>query len=757
MGRSAASTAINSPDFPALLTALGRKARGGLWLSASLALVLQAPLAAAQDLDAADELEALIPDSAVTGAEEWAAQGGGEAPVDEATEDARDEAAEADFAALEAELEQEAEAAQDSGGGEAAAMMAMDDPSDLSIPEIEQLEHDGEDIEFVTFDDVIPPIPAGSEVELSDELVLVFPTDNALFPIRDEFLGRFKSLSAVADLDDKGSQAMLAAQARSDEELLDRMLRVYGYFDGQVIRSVSAPEAGDSADPDRAIARFDVIPGPRYTVGAVDMGQVAQAGADEAALRASYKVNPGDPLSIDAIADGRYLVDIELGERGFPFAAIEDPALLVDHARQEGDVTLPVTPGGRYNFGRVTSSDERFLSSEHLADIAEFDPGDLYQRSLELDLRRAILATGLVGSVTMTPVAVTEPVGDQPGTVDMAVALTRAPLRTIEGSVGYGSAEGIRVAASWEHRNLFPPEGMLRVRGVAGTQEQLVGTTLRFNNFHGRDRVLTFDAYASNMENDAFDAETVSLIGTYEQLSTILFQRPLSYGVGLELVATNEREAVERGAPATPRETYLIAALPLHAQYDTSDDLLNPTEGFRVRGAVSPEYSRFDNTNSTYLKVQFDLSYYQSMGEDVVLAGRVRLGSIYGAGLDSIAPSRRFYAGGGGSVRGYGYRDIGPRDVLGEPNGGRSLVELSVEARVKTGLLDNAVSVVPFVDFGSVARGSSPDFAALRTGVGVGVRYETGFGPLRLDVGVPLNRQPGDAPVAVYVGLGQAF
>ncbi|MES2699238.1 MAG: BamA/TamA family outer membrane protein [Pseudomonadota bacterium] len=753
MERLAASIPTSSPDFPAVLTALRRTVRGGLCLSVSLGLVVQAPLALAQDLDAADELEALIPDEGVTDAAAWAALGAGEAPVDEATEDARDEAAEADFAALEAELEQQAAA----GEGQDAAMLAIDDPSDLSIPPIEQLEADGEAIEFVTFDNVVPPIPAGTEEVLSSELVLVFPTENALFPIRDEFLARFKDLSAVADLDDDGSQAMLAAQARSDEELLDRMLRVYGYFDAQVIRSVSAPEAGESADANRAIARFDVIPGPRYTVGAVDMGQVAQAGADEAALRASYKVNPGDPLSIDAIADGRYLVDIELGERGFPFAAIADPSLLVDHARQEGDVTLPVTPGGRYNFGNVTSNDERFLSSEHLADIAEFASGDLYQRSLELDLRRAIQSTGLVGSVTLTPVEVAPPVGDQPGTVDMAVAITRAPLRTIEGSVGYGSSEGIRLAGAWEHRNLFPPEGMLRVRGVAGTQEQLAGATVRFNNFHGRDRVLTFDAYASNMNNDAFDAEMVSLIGTYEQLSTLLFQRPLSYGVGLELVVTNERDERIKITPPPPRETYLIAALPLHAQWDTSDDLLNPTEGFRVRGAISPEYSRFDETNSTYLKVQFDLSYYQTMSEDVVLAGRARLGSIYGAELVNIAPSRRFYGGGGGSVRGYGYRAIGPRDVLGEPNGGRSLVELSVEARIKTGMFANALSVVPFADFGSVARGSTPDFAALRTGVGVGVRYDTGFGPIRVDVGVPLNRQPGDAPVAVYVGLGQAF
>lgn len=734
MARPAGRTSTSSPDRPARRTAL--------WLA--LFLTIHAPLAA-QDLDASDELKALIPDAAVTDPETWAAAGAGEVQAETGDEaEAVDAAAEAEFTALEDELAR--------GDG----ALSLDDPASLNLPSVAEVEP-GEPVEFVTFDDVIRPIPAGSEERISDELVLVFPSDMSLFPQRDDFIDRFRKLSAVADLEDDGSQAMLAAQARADEDLLQRMLRIYGYFDGQVIRSIAAPDPGESATSGRAVARFDVVPGLRYTVGAVDMGRVDEAGADAAALRASYKVNPGDPLSIDAVADGRYLVDIELGERGYPFATIADPGLLVDHARAAGDVTLPVTPGGRYAFGQVTSSDEGFLSGEHLAEIARFDPGDLYQRSVEMDLRRAILATGLVGSVTLTPVEVVPPQGDQPGTVDMAVDVTRAPLRTIEGSLGYGSQEGFRAAASWEHRNLFPPEGMLRVRGVAGTQEQLAGTTVRFNNFHGRDRVLTIDAYASNMDNDAFDAETVSLIGTYEQLSTLLFQRPFSYGAGLELVVTNERDQRIKIAPLPPRETYLIAALPVHAQWDTSDDLLDPSEGFRLRGALSPEYSRFDSTNSAYLKAQVDLSYYQAMNDSVVLAARTRLGSIAGAELANIAPSRRFYAGGGGSVRGYGYRAIGPRDLAGEPNGGRSLVEFSIEARIRTPLFDNAVSVVPFADLGSVARGSTPDFAALRMGVGVGVRYHTGFGPIRVDLGVPLNRQPGDAPVAVYVALGQAF
>ena len=114
-------------------------------------------------------------------------------------------------------------------------------------------------------------------------------------------------------------------------------------------------------------------------------------------------------------------------------------------------------------------------------------------------------------------------------------------------------------------------------------------------------------------------------------------------------------------------------------------------------------------------------------------------------------------AGGGGSVRGYGYREIGPRDESGDPIGGRSLVELSAEARIPTPLFDGAVQVVPFVDAGSVGTEEYPDFDDIRIGAGVGVRYLTGFGPLRLDVAFPVTPRPGDSFVAVYVSLGQAF
>ena len=111
----------------------------------------------------------------------------------------------------------------------------------------------------------------------------------------------------------------------------------------------------------------------------------------------------------------------------------------------------------------------------------------------------------------------------------------------------------------------------------------------------------------------------------------------------------------------------------------------------------------------------------------------------------------------GSSVRGYGFQQIGPRDVAGAPSGGRSVVEMAFEARIKTGFFDGALSVVPFIDAGSVGPNPTPTFDDVRFGAGLGIRYDSGFGPLRVDVGVPLNPGPNDNPVAVYVSLGQAF
>ena len=676
----------------------------------------------------------MIPDSAVENPDAWAEDNTPAAPTDP----------------VEAEPDPETPIADPVGND-------LPWPDDIAIEDFEPLPAE-EPIEFVELEDDQPDLAfADAELErLGDNLILGFPQKEPPFSERANFVDRFKALSTIEELDsDDESVAQLGARARSDERLLANLLRIYGYYDGDIIRSVGASSDRAEAIGEAPVVRFDIIPGPRYRYGAIDLGQLAEA-PDADLLRAAFAIQPGDYLQSDTLVEQQFSLDTALGENGYAFAEITAPELLIDHQRLEGDLTLAVDPNGKYVFGEVTSSDPAFLSGRHLAEIARFRPGDVYQRSLTLDLRRAVSATGLVSSIQLTPREVTPPQGDEPGVVAMDVGLTPARLRTISGAIGYGSEEGIRLQAAWEHRNLFPPEGMLRVRAILGTREQLGGVTFRKNNFTGRDKVLTLDAYARAVDTEAYDANTVAVRGTFEKLSTLLFQKPFSWGLGAEILATDERNRVIDGV-ARPRQTYFIGSLFGRATIDTSDSLLDPTRGYRLSGFLAPEISQTQGQTFTYLRTQVDASHYQRLNERIVFAGRLRGATIQGAPLFGIAPSRRLYAGGGSSVRGYGYETIGPRDEFGDPSGGRSLVEASIEARIGTGLFDGAVSFVPFLDAGAVSTGTTPTFDNIKFGAGVGLRYLTSFGPIRVDVGTPINPEPTDSPVAVYVSLGQAF
>ncbi|WAC23949.1 autotransporter assembly complex protein TamA [Blastomonas sp. SL216] len=564
---------------------------------------------------------------------------------------------------------------------------------------------------------------------------------------QDAFRDRFQSLSTLERLsDDDANLAQVNRRARDDNDLLDTMLRVYGYYDGEVRNSV-ARVAGE----DRVALNFEVTTGPVYRLSAIDLAGLDAVGVDVPAARAVFAMQVGDPANSDKIVAGRLAVLTRLLETGFPFAQTGEPDLLIDHEARSGALTVPVTPGGQYRFGGIIANDQGLFGSRHLQRIARFAPGDIFQASEMDDLRRAILATGLVSTATLTPVAATDPVGNEPGTVDVTVETVAAPLRTIAGAVGYGTGEGYRAEVSWEHRNFFPPEGLVRARAVGGTQEQLINLVFRRNNFLKRDRVLTAQVLASNINRDAFEARTFLVAASLERQTNLIFQKKWTWSLGAELVLSDERDSRARIVGGA-RQTFFIAALPTALTYDGTDSLLDPTKGFRLGGRVSPEYS-LQSGSKGYVRIQIDGSYYQPISDRIVLAGRARLGSTLGADRFDIAPSRRFYAGGGGSVRGYGFQRIGPRDGNDDPIGGNGLAEFSLEARVRFGNF----GVVPFFDAGNVYAGSTPDFSGMRYGAGIGVRYYSSFGPLRLDVGTPLNPQTGDSRIGIYISLGQAF
>lgn len=559
---------------------------------------------------------------------------------------------------------------------------------------------------------------------------------------------RFKALSALLAKGRKaGNATQVAARADEDEALAARLLRSEGYLDA-VATSVIGPLPGKDG---QLLVALTATPGPRYALGAISV--TGAAPEPQGYALEALELKTGDPIVAADVEGGEARIALRLPERGYPFVTVGQRDILLDEATHVGDYVLPVTPGREARFGGFRVAGDPVFDAEHIGILPRFKAGQIYDSRQVDDLRQALIGTSLLSTVSVEPVATGAVADDGTETVDLLVRQTKGPWRVLAGSVGYGTGEGIKATGSWTHRNLFPQEGALTLSAVAGTQEQSVNAQFRRSNAGQRDRAFQVGTSVARQRFEAYNAETFNLNASLGRSSTPIWQKRWTWSVGGELIASRET-ASDTASADRDRGTYFIAAVPLQLGYDRSNSLLDPTRGFRLTARISPEAQKRTSAGfQSYGRGLFEASGYFPVTDAIVIAGRARLGAIVGAPRDDIAPSRRLYAGGGGSVRGFGFQELGPRDADNKPLGGRSLTEFGAEVRYRFGNF----GIVPFVDAGRVGEKSTPSLSGMRYGAGIGGRYYTNFGPMRVDIATPLGRRPGEARVALYISIGQAF
>ena len=561
----------------------------------------------------------------------------------------------------------------------------------------------------------------------------------------------FRSLSALRDGKGKASNAtQVSARAREDEALAVRLMKSLGYYDATAVSTLQRTDQGEG-QAGRLNVLLTATPGRLYRLSSITVKADPTTPPD--LVRSNLPLKVGDPIEAARIQGAEANVSLVLPQRGYPFVKLGDRDILLEDQGPEpvGAYTLPVDTGPRSSFGQLTTTGDKVFDLGHLNVFPRFEEGQLYDSRLTDDLRNALVATGLFNGVAVEPKRTGRMNPDGTEAIDLQVTQTKGPARTLSGEAGYSTGQGVRAQASFTHRNLFPPEGALIASVIAGTQEQGLSGTFRRSNAGRRDRTFQVIASASHQNYDAFDAfiGTVAFRWSYD--STPIWQKKFTYAFGGELTGTNE-SVYDFAAGERRRGTYGIAAIPGQVVFDQSNDLLNPTRGYRLKLNLSPETS-VRGAVRPYARTMVEGTFYYPLNDSLVIAGRARAGAIFGIERDDLAPSRRYYGGGGGSVRGYGFQRLGPFDPQGNPVGGRSLNEFALEARYRFGNF----GIVPFVDEGNSYESTLPTGKDLRFGAGIGGRFYTNFGPLRVDVATPLNPRPGDGKVALYISIGQAF
>jgi translocation and assembly module TamA len=553
-------------------------------------------------------------------------------------------------------------------------------------------------------------------------------------------------ISELKTLEDRRPASEEALRRRADADLLRLTDAAHslGYWDAQFAYRLDT--AADSVK-----VEVTATPGPLYHVATI-----AVLGPDGKPLAVPREaatpplLKPGDPArSAPVIAEENALL-AALGHGGHPFAKAADRRVVIDHEAHSMAITYSLQPGPPMRFDGVTITGLQRLDPLYVERRVRWRQGEAFDNRKVDETRNALLAAGLFSTLKITPVV--DPL--DPGRVKMQIEATERPHRTIGAGLGYNTSEGAAARVFWENRNLFGNAEYLKLSLAGGQQQNAAAANFRLPDFLATDQDFLALAEIADETPVAYHSRRARVTMGLERR----FDRYLTGGVSLSVERANVvQEANVSTITASQRtQHYALVGVPLYLKLDKSDDLLNPTRGYRAQASLVP-YQSFSGPNLSFVSGRVAGSAYRRLGDSdrYVLAGAAALSSVVGASLTALPADKRLYAGGGGSVRAYGYQMAGPLDINDNPIGGKSTLDVSLELRIK---ITETIGIVPFVDAGSFYEKSLPQLGhRLLWGPGIGLRYYTPFGPVRLDVATPGLRRRGDSPIQFYISLGQAF
>jgi translocation and assembly module TamA len=541
-------------------------------------------------------------------------------------------------------------------------------------------------------------------------------------------------------------QSRFEARRRAESAAADvlSVLRSEGFYE-----SVVTADVGEGDQPQAVVT---VAPGPRFLFaepriewrGAPPVPTAQLAGKAALGLTIGGAGRAADVLG----AEGRVVAAVQ--KRGYADAKVQPREVVVDHEPRTVQPTFHIDSGARVMLDGVHLTTTGRTQPAWVAGLPPWKPGAIYDPDQIAELEKRLRDTSVFDSVTVA----LDPKPDAAGLRPVDVALVDRPKSTLELGATYSTAEGSGVDGKWINYNLLGRGDTLTVSAkVANILSQLgVELDLPDWNILGAPRTLKLSTSVYNDDTNAYLERGFRIGSDLEQRIGRNDFRTVGLSFGLS--RDEEPDVIDGVLVKRYRPLATIGTLASFS-VDRSNDILNPTRGWRFEARAEPTFS-FGDGSIAYVRTQLQASAYEPFDATAatVLAERFRIGTIFNGSIPAIPASQRFYSGGGGSVRGYAYQDVGPRFPDNSPEGGISLIESSLELRRR---IAGPIGAVIFVDSGVLGTTQTFNLKAASSGAGFGLRYDLGFAPLRADIAFPLDRRTGDASVQVYLSIGQSF
>ncbi|KGJ03365.1 autotransporter secretion outer membrane protein TamA [Paracoccus halophilus] len=568
----------------------------------------------------------------------------------------------------------------------------------------------------------------------------------------DGLLRALRATSLLVSAQDEGrvtGQDMLAA-ARGDYARFLGVLYDEGYYSGLIDIKLDGVEAATIAplDAPELVRRVEVsvTPGPIFKYSRADIGPVAPGTELPSGYRRGEIARTGDMKAAAASAVEGWR---DVGHAKAEVAATD---IIADHAINRVDSRITMAPGPELRFGSMTIRGYKRMDPRRLRKIAGFPEGERFDPEELEDVRKRLRRSGVFSAITLSEADYVNP----DDTLDVDLLVVEQKLRRLGAGFEYSNTEGLALTGYWIHRNLFRGGERLRVDAsvsdIGGSTGMDYGLGVRIDRpaTINADTTAYVQAEVKSEQEDDYDLKS----GTFGFGFIWLPSDELTADIALQYRALRVDD--ESG-----RTNFRLFALPASVEWDKRDEPTDAKRGYWLSGKVVPFAGLQDETGSGAQTIAEGRVYY-SFGTDdrFTLAGRGRLGSVFGSEIDETPRDYLFFSGGGGTVRGQPYESLGVRVIQGEDGrvktGGLSVANLTAEARIQ---IREKVGMAIFADAGRVwaDNGFSGD-SDWHAGAGAGIRYKTPIGPLRFDLAAPVGGgYDDDSGVQLYIGLGQAF
>ena len=570
-----------------------------------------------------------------------------------------------------------------------------------------------------------------------------------------------RELSRLLELRQDSLLGFLSSKRNYSIEKLNASLEALTsfYLDrGHINFEIDSHDVAISQNKQDIFITISITEGEPYTFGKIALDDTQRYITKEDFNR--IRPRSGAPFSRRQVLSARSALESKLADIGFAFGSV-NAMPEIDNERKLVDFMFVVDPGPKVYVRQVNVRGNQSTRDEVIRREMRQVEGAVYSAK---DIRRSrerIQRLGYFDEVRIETPAV-------PGTldqVDVDVTVQERSTGSFMFGVGYAGADGVLLQAEVIRQNLFGSGRELKFKINQSSVEQMYEVAYTNPYFTKEGVSLGYFGEYENVDT----AETTS--ADYKSNSSVFGVRtkiPVTEFNALNLSVGFEQLELE-GTTTTPTEySSFITDHPDSGNLilsggvtkDTRDSILFPRKGYLRRALFS---FTAPGSDLEYYKLTLRGRWYRPLGDNLTLniRGVAGYGDGYGD-LDKLPFFRNYYAGGTGTVRGYGPRSLGPRtsDSSDDPLGGSKRINATTELYFPVPGLDDSKDkrLSVFVDAGQVYSSSqNVDLAELRYSAGITFHWFTAVGPMSLSYAMPFNDESSDDIKKLQFTLGTMF